>query len=179
MAEPDDQEFSGTGNDVIADVPIEGGLTIIEALHEGGGDFGVRLIPGDDGSGTLFADSSGAYTGETARDLDEGAYELSVVADGTWEVTIRQPRDTSGENPPLSISGSGNEVHGPFEFDGTYQPSGDLDGGRISVNILSSTGDSRQFVFNESSIASPSRFQYEDAGYIEVKSDGEWSVEIE
>lgn len=176
--EPADQEFSGSGDDVIEDVPIEGGLTIVDATHEGEDEFGVRLVP-EDGSGTLFADSSGAYTGQTARNIDDGSYVLSVVADGDWDVTIQQPRDTSGERPPLSISGSGNEVRGPFEFDGTYQPSGDFDGESISVNILSSTGDSRQFVFNEGSITNPSQFEYEEIGYVEIKSDGEWSIEIE
>ncbi|WP_222919639.1 hypothetical protein [Natrinema sp. SYSU A 869] len=177
---PDDQEFSGTGDAAIGDVSIEGGLTVVDATHEGEGDFEVRLIPDDDGdeAGALFAYSSGASEGQTAQSVDEGTYQLSVVASGDWAVTVRQPRDTSGESPPLSISGTGNEVHGPFEFDGSYQSSGEYDGESISVNILSSTGASRQFVFHEGSIDNPPEFTYEDVGYIEIKSDGEWSVEI-
>ncbi len=173
------QEFSGNGAQTVSDVSIRGGLTIVDAAHEGSGDFQVRLIPGDGDAGALFADSSGAYAGQTARHIDEGTYQLSVVAGGDWEVTVDQPRPTSGESPPISLSGAGNEVHGPFEFDGSHQPSGDHGGERISVNVLSPTGDARAFVFHEDSIDNPPAFEYDGVGYIEIKSDGEWSVEIE
>ncbi|QLG49876.1 hypothetical protein [Natrinema halophilum] len=173
------QEFSGSGESLTDDFAIEGGLTIVDATHDGDGDFGVRLMPEDGGEGTIFADSSGTYNGQTAMHMTSGSYRLSVVAGGDWEVVVQQPRDTSGETPPLSFSGSGNEVHGPFEFDGTYRPSGENDGERISVNLLSSTSDSREFLFHHDSIRNPSSFESHDVGYIEVKSDGEWSVEIE
>ncbi|MFC6763975.1 hypothetical protein ACFQE6_02595 [Natrinema soli] len=176
---PEEQKFSGTGPEASNDVSIQGGLIVVDATHEGEDDFEVRLIPENSDAGKVFADSSGTYAGQTARHIDEGTYQLSVVADGGWEVTIKQPRPTSGESPPLSINGTGNEVHGPFEFVGTHQPSGDCDGERISVNVLSPTGDSRAFVFHEDSINNPSAFDYEGVGYIEIKSDGEWSIEIE
>ncbi|WP_254761676.1 hypothetical protein [Natrinema marinum] len=175
----DRQEFSGNGSKAVDGVSIDGGLVIVDAAHEGAGDFQVRLVPGDDEASELFADSSGAYAGQTARHVDGGTYQLSVVAGGDWEVTVGQPRPTSGERPPISLSGSGNEVRGPFEFDGTHRPSGDHGGERISVNILSPTGDARAFVFHEDSIDNPPAFEYEGIGYIEIKSDGEWSVEIE
>lgn len=139
----------------------------------------------DDDLRTLFVNSTGEYTGQTAHDLEEGTYVLSVVADGDWEVTVLQPRDTSGDEPPISISGDGNEVHGPFEFDGTYEPSGEFDGERINVNVRAPTGESDDdtendtFVFHEDSIDAPAEFAYEGVGYVAVKSDGEWSVELE
>ena len=176
--EPAGQTFTGSGRRGIDDISLEAGLTIVDAVHEGGGDFEVRLIP-DDAAGELFADASGAYDGQTARHLNGGSYLLSVVADGSWEVTVGQPRDTSGESLPLSINGDGNEVHGPFEFNGSHQPSGDYEGEKISVNVLSSTDDSRAFVFHEGSIANPAAFDFDGIGYIEIKSDGEWSLEIE
>ena len=202
--EPDDQEFSGAGDEAIEDVPIEGGLTVVEATHEGENDFEVRLVPeeqleehreGDEDDEdeddededdeedeelrTLFVETSGAYAGETARGLEEGNYLLGVVADGEWEVTVRQPRDESGESPPVSVSGDGNEVHGPFEFDGTYQPSGDYDGEGVIVHLFSPTGEAGEFLFHEDSIDNPAEFEFDDVGYLAVESDDEWSVEIE
>ncbi|WP_245742092.1 hypothetical protein [Natrinema salaciae] len=177
-AGPSQQEFSGNGETLTDDFDIGGGLTIVDATHDGDGDFEVRLMPQDDGNGTLFADWTGSYDGRTAWHMTGGTYRLSVVAGGDWEVFVRQPRDESGESPPFSFSGSGNDVHGPFEFDGTYRPSGDYDGDRFIVHFLSSTGDTREFLFHDGSIGNPSSFEFHDAGYIEVKSDGEWSVEI-
>ena len=202
--EPDEQEFSGSGDDAIEDVTIEGGLTVLDAAYEGDGEFEVRLIPeerlAEDGEEesdanedeeaeddadsvpfvkSSFVDSSGEYEGRTAHPVDEGTYVLSVVADGDWEVTVLQPRAESGDEPPISVSGDGNEVHGPFEFDGTHQPSGDYDGERIVANVYSPTGETTIFAFNESSIENPPEFEFEGVGYLTVKSDGEWEVEIE
>ncbi|AEH38181.1 hypothetical protein [Halopiger xanaduensis] len=252
---PEDQEFSGSGNDAIEDVSIDGGLTVIDATYErddeeGGDDesgdgenaneddsedeFEVRLIPeerlaeddqdGEDGSSiddeqnatddgaenatddeaetgtdddgenaddesedepetvvfvkSEFVDSSGEYEGQTAHPVVEGTYVLSVVADGDWEVTISQPRDESGEEPPISVDGSENEVHGPFEFDGSYQPSGEYSGERIIADIYPITDDPI-FVFHDASIENPSEFEFEGVGYLSVKSDDEWTIEIE
>ncbi|WP_245977558.1 hypothetical protein [Halopiger aswanensis] len=125
-----------------------------------------------------FVDSSGEYEGQTAHPVVEGTYVLSVVADGDWEVTISQPRDESGEEPPISVDGSGNEVHGPFEFDGSHQPSGEYDGERVIADIYP-ISDDPIFVFHENSIENPSEFEFEGVGYLSVKSDGEWTVEIE
>ncbi len=193
--ESDGREFSGTGSEALEDVGIEGGLTVVDAAHEGDGEFQVRLIPdGDergDGegeaedeseaerAGTLFADSSGEYEGQTAWHLEGGTYRLSVVAGGDWTVTVREPRETTGESPPVSLEGTGNEVHGPFEFDGAHQPSGEYDGEEITVTLLSTTRESTQFVFHEDSIENPTEFTFDGVGYVEIKSDGEWSVDIE
>ncbi|MFA9501619.1 hypothetical protein ACERIM_02435 [Natrinema sp. H-ect1] len=191
--ESDEREFSGTGSEALEDVSVEGGLTVVDATHEGDGEFQVRLIPEeDDGSeddtedtsetestGTLFADSSGEYDGQTAWHMEGGTYQLSVVAGGDWTVTVREPRETSGDSMPVSLEGTGNEVHGPFEFDGSHQPSGDYDGTEINVTILSTTRESTQFVFHEDSIENPTEFEFDGVGYVEVKSDGEWSVDIE
>jgi len=102
-----------------------------------------------------------------------------VVADGGWEVTIKQPRPTSGESPPLSINGTGNEVHGPFGSRAPTSPPATTMGSALVSMSSPPTGDSRAFVFHEDSINNPSAFDYEDVGYIEIKSDGEWSIEIE
>jgi len=98
---PEEQKLSGTGPEASNDVSIQGGLIVVDATHEGEDDFEVRLIPENSDAGKVFADSSGTYAGQTARHIGEGTYQLSVVADGGWEVTIKQPRPTSGESPPL------------------------------------------------------------------------------
>ncbi|OLZ41562.1 hypothetical protein A6E15_11465 [Natrinema saccharevitans] len=191
--ESNEREFSGTGSEALEDIGVEGGLTVVDATHEGDGEFQVRLIPGggegseDDAedasepesTGTLFADSSGGYEGQTAWHMEGGTYQLSVVAGGDWTVTVREPRETTGETPPVSLEGTGNEVHGPFEFDGAHQPSGDYDGTEINVTILSTTREATQFVFHEDSIENPTEFEFDGVGYVEIKSDGEWSVDIE
>ena len=152
---------------------------------EEGGDRADEDADEEDGAESVlfvkssFVDSSGEYEGQTAHPVDEGTYVLSVVADGDWEVTVRQPRAESGDEPPISLSGDGNEVHGPFEFDGSHQPSGDYDGERIVTNVYSPSGDTTVFAFNESNIENPSEFEFEGVGYVTVKSDGEWEVEIE
>lgn len=133
----------------------------------------------EDEFGSPFVDWSGEYDGQTAYHLEAGPHVLSVVADGDWEVTIRQPRDVSGESLPVSIDGSGNEVHGPYEFEGAHQPSGEYDGEYIIGDIISATDDSNEIVLHENNVDDPTAFEYEGVGYVMIKSDGEWSIAIE
>lgn len=175
--ESDPQEFAGTGDEVFEDLSLEDGLTVVEATHSGTAEFEVRLVP-DDGDGMLLADATGDYDGRTAEHVEDDTYLLSVVGHGEWEVTITQPRDTSGDSLPQSISGNGNEVYGPFEFEGPHTASGDYDGEEISVEIFSPT-DEKEFVFYHGNIDDGSDFYHDGIGYVEVESDGDWSIDLE
>ncbi|GAB3670705.1 hypothetical protein [Halopiger thermotolerans] len=169
-------DVSGAGNET--DDGAAGNETD-DGDESGGGDEDESA---EEPESVLFVKSefvdSGEYEGQTAHPVVEGTYVLSVVADGDWEVTVSQPRAESGEEPPISVDGSGNEVHGPFEFDGSHQPSGEYDGEWIVADIYP-VSDDPVFMLHEGNIENPSEFEFEGVGYLSVKSDGEWTVEIE
>lgn len=172
------QTFSGTGQGGGETVQIEGGLVVTEATHGGTGTFEVSLQEVQ--FGTLVRETGG-YDGAEARFIDEGEYTLSVVADGEWEVTIRQPRADSGESVPVTYTGTSSEVVGPVELpqNGTARFSHT---GQEAVQVT---------VYTEQRPAGPILFrsfgEFEDdtvyagglVSWIDVDADGNWTLELE
>ncbi|WP_049888684.1 hypothetical protein [Natronococcus occultus] len=98
VEEPETQSFSGSGATVDDGVEIEGGLTVVDASHSGESNFQVHFVGGE--FDDLFVNEIGSYDGETAALIDAGTYRLDVEADGDWSIEIRQPRASSGGQPP-------------------------------------------------------------------------------
>ena len=43
-----------------------------------------------------------------------GEHLLNIDADGAWEITIRQPRYATAPSIPVTFTGTGDTVAGPF-----------------------------------------------------------------
>jgi len=103
--------FSDSGALSGETVQMEDGLVVGEATHDGSGTFEITLEGGQ--VPKYLAASDGQYSGKEATYTDESEYTLNVVADGSWELTIRQPRADSGDSVPVTYSGAGSDVVGP------------------------------------------------------------------
>lgn len=176
IEEPAPLEFSGTGPDVI-EVELEGGLTGVEALHDGSSDFVVMLLDG--GFPTTFVDVLGQFEGAALDHVGAGEYDLEIVADGDWEVTVTQPRSATGADPALELSDSIPDYYGPFDFDGTYTVNGAHEGAGNFIMEVKGPGG-RNLVINEIGVYDgATTFQYSGIGWIDVTAHDEWSIEIE
>lgn len=175
-----EQSFSGSGAEVRRDISIEGGLTVIEASHDGERNFQVSLEDDTD-FGEIFINVIGGFDGAQANLVDEGEYILDVNADGNWDLTIRQPRAAEGDQLPVSISGEGPRVFGPIEFEGTGVATGEHDGeSNFQVEILPMEGAFGEIVFNEiGAFDGETSYSFDGIGWIDINADGAWTLEFE
>ncbi|WP_312907064.1 hypothetical protein [Natronosalvus caseinilyticus] len=178
--QPETQSFSGSGQTVEQDISIQGGLTVIDATHQGESNFQVSLED-DSEFGESFVNEIGDYEGQTAELVEEGEYLLDVNADGDWEIDIDQPRANSGDSLPQSLSDSVNRVYGPIEFTGTHVATGEHSGeGNFIVRALPQEGQFGELIFNEvGNFEGETSFNFGEVGWLAVEADGEFSVEIE
>ncbi|MHC3438234.1 hypothetical protein ACYJ1Y_09040 [Natrialbaceae archaeon A-gly3] len=180
VEEPDSYSFSGSGQAVESGIDIEGGLTIIEATHDGESNFQVSLVDGSDFD-DLFVNVIGDFDGAQADLIDSGEYMLDVEADGSWEIEVRQPRAVSGDSLPKSLSGNGPDVVGPIDFSGTHVAEGSHSGSsNFQVSIYPMEGSFSELVFNEiGEFDGETTFSHDGVGWVDVNADGDWSVELE
>jgi len=172
-------QFSGRGN-AARRVDIAGGLTVVDAEYVGSGSFSVTFSPVSEGHGRRFFDTSGPHRGASADLLDEGTYDVDVVAERTyWRLTVRQPRPTTGSSLPAYLDGSGSDVFGPYEFDGdgaTVAASHTSDGSFL-VEVWPLAGDFSTVVFDRTGrFASETSFEPPDVGFVEVTAGGDWTL---
>lgn len=180
ITEPDAQSFAGTGQTVERGIDIEGGLVVVEASHDGERNFQVSLEDDSD-FGDGFINEIGEFDGAQAGLVDEGEYLLDVTADGSWEVTIRQPRSGQGEELPVSFAGSGPDVVGPVRFDDTGVATGEHTGDRnFQVRIYPMTGSWGEGVFNEiGEFEGETTYSFDGIGWVDINADGSWRLGFE
>ena len=180
ITEPEPQSFSGSGQSVEQGIDIEGGLVVVEGSHDGERNFQVSL-EGDSEFGEGFINVIGQFDGAQAALVDEGEYILDVTADGSWDVTIRQPRSGDGDSLPTSFAGTGPDVVGPVQFSGTGVATGEHDGERnFQVRIYPMTGSFGEGVFNEiGQFEGETTFSFNGIGWVDVNADGSWELELE
>lgn len=106
--------FSGSGDRSGETVQMRDGLVVAESTHEGSGTFEITLEGGQ--FPRVLARADGTFDGKEATYTQQREYTLNIVADGAWELTIRQPRADSGDSVPVMYSGSGSDVVGPVDL---------------------------------------------------------------
>lgn len=180
ITEPDPYSFSGTGQSVESGIEIEGGLTVVEATHDGDLSFVVSLVGGP-GRENEFISWIGGFDGARADSIDSGEYRLEVDADGSWEVEVRQPRSATGDSLPVSLSGTAPDVIGPIQFEGEHVVAGTHgETGPFIVRVYRMNGLSR-LIFNEAvgEFDGETTVTLDDVGWVDVNADGNWTVDIE
>lgn len=180
--EPDPIEFSGSGTDVSDEFDLEGGFVIVEATHTGGeSNFQIELVDENGDMAALFVNEIGEFDGESGASPEAGSYVLDISADGEWEITLRQPRPTEGDSPPIEESGDGPSVIGPYEFDGRIQATGSYDGqSNFIVEAYPIDPGFQELVFNEiDSFEGSNTFSMNGLGFVVVQASGSWTLEME
>jgi hypothetical protein len=117
------REYAGNGDFVTAPFELSVGLVTFEIRHTGHSNFVVWLYDTAGNPVDILVNEIGAYSGTTlvgvrpaSFEASPGPHVLEVVADGTWEIAVRQPQYTSGAALPWSCSGTGDSVTAPFEL---------------------------------------------------------------
>lgn len=178
--QPSTQSFSGSGQSVEEGIEIDGGLTVVDASHNGESNFQVSLV-NDSQFDDNFINVIGEFDGAQADLIDEGEYLLDINADGSWDIDIEQPRAGSGDSLPESISGNGPDVVGPIEFNGTHIADGSHSGeSNFQVQVYPMEGSFAETLFNEiGEFDGETTFSYSGVGWVDINADGSWQIDIE
>lgn len=183
---PDPITFEGSGQAVTDAFDLIGGFVIAEMEHTGGdSNFQVELV--DDESGErveLFVNEIGEWAGETGETVDEGTYVLDINADGEWAVTLRQPRPTDGQEPPIDERGETPRVLGPYDLEGRQEATGSHQGDGnyiVRAHDAEAAGDEfAELIFNElGEFEGSTTFSGPGLSWITVDADGEWELTVE
>ncbi len=171
--------FDGSGPVIYEGVPLDGGLTVFEATHEGDGRFVVGHGK-PDRSGSAAITEDGAFDGAYATQLEGGEYRIPITTHGRWSVTISQPEATSGERLPVEFSGDSPIVYGPIEFTGQTVVRGQHDGdGHFAANIYEQESLYIETIVERGESQAEASFNWEHLGWVDVISDGAWSLAFE
>lgn len=173
------QTFSGSGDSLIQELQVDGGVVLVEATHDSAEPFSVVLVPESDGKEYVIANSDGDG-GEYAHLLDAGSYLIEVGAGGDWSVEFVQPNPSSGQTPPISISGTGNVVTGPYDLDGKYISDGKYNRqGDFVVKAYPLSGFFPTDVIRATDgVDSPQAFNFSGLCFFQSDVDGEWSLTV-
>lgn len=175
--------FSGSGSLSGETVQMADGLVVGEATHGGSGTFEVTLE--GDQFPKYLATAEGQYSGKEAVYTDESEYTLNVVADGSWELTIRQPRADSGDSVPVTYSGSGSDVVGPVNLPGevTVRFTNNSSEFNASVTAYPQIIDNPTPVFGFVGPESEGETQFPGSGIswidVSINTDTDWTLEFE
>ena len=175
--------FSDSGTLSGETVQMEDGLVVGEATHDGSGTFEITLEGGQ--VPKYLAESDGQYSGKEATYTDESEYTLNVVADGSWELTIRQPRADSGDSVPVAYSGSGSDVVGPVDLpeEVTARFTNNSSEFNASVTAYPQIVDIASPMFGFVGPESDAETQFAGSGIswidISINTDSDWTLEFE
>ncbi len=179
----DDISLSGYGQKATDSFSLDSGLSVITLNHTGSSNFIVKLYDSNGDYVSSLANEIGQYNGEIAIGIKtSGSYRLSVIADGSWGVKIKQPRNISGSSIPTTISGYGNKVNyistldgGLMKFDATHSGTSNF-----IVKVLDNNGQLVKTMINEIGSYSGSTLYKLSGGVyvVPVIADGSWSINI-
>ena len=186
--------------DVLTDTfSLDEGIAAFDIRHDGTGEFAVELVNPSGRPERRLVNTSGRYSGvvgigvneDSVSGLSPGAHSLSIAASGAWQVEISQPDWESGDRPPISLRGLGDDVAGPIELqagivDFTLVHNGT---GSFVVDLVKPDGALVDNLVNESgSFRGPKRLGVRAGSApgaepgvhgLFVTADGDWTVSIQ
>jgi len=180
VPEPEPISYSDSGVSFTEAFDIAGGFTAFEMSHDGSSNFIVELQTANGGRVTTLANAIGSWWAAYPLGLNAGEYQLSIDADGAWDITIYQPRPTQGDMQSLPVEGSDRYPNyiGPVAFPGNTQIAGDYNGdSNFIVEVLSFDGYNSDLLFNEiGAFEGETMYSGEGYGWLRVQATGPWAV---
>lgn len=173
------RKFSGSGDTLTEELQLDEGLTVVNTTHDSAEPFLVTLIPNGGSDEIIFANLDGD-AGEYAHLAEGGSYFVEVGAGGDWTLEFTQPTPSTGQIPPIEISGSGNEVIGPFSLDGRYISDGSYNGkGNFIVQAYPLSGFFPTDVMRATDgVDSRQAFNFDGLCFFESDVEGDWSLTV-
>jgi len=188
--------LSGSGPQATRLFWLADGIAIFHMTHSGQSNFAVWLMAENGTKVDLLANDIGPFDGRQAVGVigelgyaSPGNHLLDIEADGTWTVTIEQPRVTSAPGPPQTFSGSGPDVSPPFalqmgtaRFEMTHNGSSNF-----AIWLLDARGERVDLLVNEigpfsGSTAVGVTGELFDASpgvhYLNIEADAAWTASV-
>jgi hypothetical protein len=162
--------FEGRGDDII-DVPVVTDTPVVATFtHRGSSNFSVVSFDSAGGRIALLVNEIGNYSGTVPLNFSSPPAELEISADGAWTLTISDVRDQPRYDG--SASGAGDQVLLVTVEAGRLAATHD---GRSNFAVLA-WGDRRTLMINEIGAYSGT-VRLPDAVALEIKADGNWTLE--
>lgn len=182
-ATPTPLAFRGTGQQATGKFPLDKGLVIFRATHDGSQNFILQLLGADGGSTALLVNAIGPYDGAKPLAVEKaGDYVVNVRASGNWTLTVEQPSPTAAPAVPQSFSGKGPGVSAFFSASGLHIFRLKHDGKRnFQVWLLDAQGKRVDLLANAIGSFDGSKAVGQLGGIylLEVLADGNWSIAVE
>ncbi|MDA2928496.1 hypothetical protein MYX84_00885 [Acidobacteria bacterium AH-259-O06] len=182
FADPPPINLSGTGQTVSSSFTLEAGLSIFRMTHNGSSNFAIWLKDSQGGLVALLVNEIGSFNGSKAVGIDStGTSFLDITADGSWSVTIEQPRPSSAP-ATRSFSGTGQQATELFSlssglaiFNMSHSGSSNF-----AIWLMDSQGNRLDLLVNTIGSFSGSTSVQVQAGIfvLDVTADGAWSVTV-
>ncbi len=175
---------TGQGQQASQVFQLTDGLAIFRMAHDGGSNFAIWLLDGNGEQIELLVNEIGSFDGAKAVGVAApGDYLLDVTADGSWAVTIEQPRGVVGQAPPPQITGRGQQVSQVLALtEGLARIQMTHDGqSNFAIWLLDENGSPVDLLVNEiGSFDGSTALQIPgDGNYIlDVAADGNWTIAI-
>lgn len=175
-------KLSGSSKQATKKFTLEEGLSIFEVKHSGSANFIVELLDNNGDTVELVANEIGSFNGSNAVGIQvKGKHLLNVEADGSWSITIKQPRPTSAK-ATSKFSGSSKKATGFFELGSGLKIFEMKHSGSANfiVELLDIDGNTVELLANEIGNFSGSQAVSVSEGVylLDVDADGSWSISM-
>ena len=192
-------ELEGDGSDVLGPYEMGRGVIIAFVRYEGDGPFSMTFVDEEKGLVKSVESTPGPYNGERVHSvfigndggLAPGDYTVEVEAAGPWRIRLFQTRATRGQQPEITLAGSGDGGGGWLQLDeGEYTMTTSHTGttdftvelfdakGLLPYQIVKATGDHEGATKFTVGGGAPGENSQAGIYAMGVLSWGDWSVTI-
>ena len=182
---PEPITLSGTGQEATSKFSLETGLSVFRMNHDGDRNFIVWLLNDEGDQIDLLVNKIGEFDGSKALCVTkQGDYILDISADGSWTITIEQPRPSYASPVPKMLKGTGQQASEMFYLDtGLARFEMTHDGDRnFIVWLLNDEGDQIDLLVNKIGEFDGSKAVSIRKGgnyLLSISADGNWEISIE
>jgi hypothetical protein len=178
-------KLQGKGRQASEKFTLQQGLAVINTTHQGKSNFTAYLVNSEGEEVQSLFNHIGKYDATRGFEITKpGEYLLSIQADGNWTFHIEQPRPTTGESTPRTITGTKTEVS-PFlalkkgltVFKYGYQ--GDS---RFSAILMDANGRAVEQIVNTlkaTNGSAPVKIEEEGIYFLNVNADANWQIDVQ
>jgi hypothetical protein len=179
------QTFQGKGKQVTPKFTLEQGLAVVRGSQTGRSNFIVEVVDDMGRYVGLGANVIGSVQStRVVRAGEKGEYLMNVTADGSWTITVDQPKPISPRSLPVTFSGSGDAVTEFVQLPpGLVTARAPQTSGRSNFIVQAVSPDGRfvGLLANEIGVATSSKALSGNGQVIllAVNGDGAWTISLE
>lgn len=179
--------YSGSGDQVLTDVPLPSETMIMHATYNGDGNFIVHYHDCNDNE-EYIVNEIGSYEGyqafENTHSDDSSAGMLEVTGSGNWTIEFIPLETFLQQASSMDFSGTGDGVTWWFNGDGQNHVVNLSHDGQHNfiAKLYSMDGDREEYIVNEIGSYNGQTVVHTEAGqryFISVTADGNWSISFQ